>query len=180
MDYPRASPLDILEQPQLTAIHLLVLPFSSLILNILSDYFHCHLLSHRINIVSTCPNVFPNSIVFTSGCRRYNSLAVIVFTIRQRTISDGLILGILCIKKCMWSLSQPISMNSISYFIVILKRLIITSYLLPLKIFWDNTLQNKLSKYNNTLTLWDFYIASAIYQNSEIFLRRRDKPTGIL
>ena len=41
-------------------------------------------------------------------------------------------------------------------------------------------LQNKLSKYNNTLTLWDFYIASAIYQNSEIFLRRRDKPTGIL
>jgi len=57
MNYPGASPLGILEQPQLTAIYLLILLFSSLIFNILSNYFLGSIFSYRIDIIATCPNI---------------------------------------------------------------------------------------------------------------------------
>ena len=42
-----------------------------------------------------------------------------------------------------------LSMNSISYFLLFQSRSIINSYLLPVKIFSDDTLQDKL---NDTIT----------------------------
>src|SRR5215210_2004170 len=63
MNYPGASPRGISEQPQLTAMYLLIFLFSSLILNIPSYNFFCSILSYSIYIISACPNISFHNIV---------------------------------------------------------------------------------------------------------------------
>ena len=105
----------------------------------------------------------PQSFFFTSGQDVNISRAVMLLMIC--TILFGLYIGTDCTRKCTWSWSVPISMNAISY------RLLISKHVSKLFVHWHRKYHSPIlcrtydviQKHRNIMTLMDITAHTSHY-----------------